>query len=143
MDNDDKMAVLLHPALYRDAEKAGVDMRNFRMLEPVPSLAIPSLEERVERLEAAILPDERYAIPRHWGLTYGQAQVLRALLLEEFVVKDRNMPRVGSNSLPVMLVRIRQRLAKLKIPILIQSRRGVGYFIDAETRKAFRAGKFG
>ena len=103
----------------------------------------PSLEARVERLEAAILPDERYAIPKHWGLTYGQAHVLRALLLEEFVVKDRNMLRIGSNSLPVMLVRIRQRLAALKIPIEIQSRRGVGYFIDAETRKAFRAGKFG
>jgi hypothetical protein len=103
----------------------------------------PSLEARVERLEAAILPDERYAIPKHWGMTYGQTQVLRALLLEEFVVKDRNMLRVGSSSLPVMLVRIRQRLAKLKIPIEIQSRRGVGYFIDAETRKAFRAGKFG
>ena len=102
----------------------------------------PSLEARVERLEAALLPDERYAIPKHWGMTYGQAQVLRALLLEEFVVKDRNMLRVGSNSLPVMLVRIRQRLAKLGVPIQIQSRRGVGYFVDAETRKAFRAGKF-
>ena len=96
-----------------------------------------SLEARVERLEAAILP----AIPAHWGLTRGQAHILRALLLEEFVV--RNMLRIGSNSLPVMLARIRQRLAALKIPIEIQSRRGVGYFIDAETRKAFRAGKFG
>jgi hypothetical protein len=101
----------------------------------------PSLEARVERLEAAILPG--YAIPAHWGLTRGQARVLRALLLEGLVVKDRNMLRVGSNSLPVMLVRIRQRLAKLGVPIEIQSRRGVGYFIDAETRKAFRAGKFG
>ena len=102
-----------------------------------------SLERRVERLEEAAWIVPRLQIPAHWGLTRGQAHVLRALLLEEFVVKDRNMLRVGSNSLPVMLVRIRQRLAKLKIPIEIQSRRGVGYFIDAETRKAFRAGKFG
>lgn len=101
------------------------------------------LRERVSQLEAALGRQEWS--PEAWGLSRQESRIICCLALRELAVMEiLKMAAAtpggiepGPQDIHVHICRIRRKLARFGIEI--KTRWGVGYFLEAETRKRVRA----
>ena len=104
------------------------------------------LRERVATLERALL--ETRPLPLEWGLTGSEARVFGALVTREIATKDTIMYALYGDRLDadasvepkIVDVFVHKLRRKLKpFGVIIQTCWAVGYALDAESRRRFRA----
>lgn len=105
---------------------------------------IEELEEEVRQLRQQLVPV--IALPKAWGLTTFEARLLLAIrsASPNLVTRNRAMVALyGVNDAPeynvvdTLLSRMRQRLAAIGLPVVIENRRGLGWRMSRMSARAF------
>ena len=105
---------------------------------------IEELEEEIRQLRQQLVPV--IALPKAWGLTTFEARLLLAIrsASPNLVSRDRAMVALYGladapeyNVVDTLLSRVRQRLAAIGLPDVIENRRGLGWCMSRESARAF------